>query len=185
MRVTQKKSQGLSLVEVLVTAVLLGVGLLGASALQLTGLKGTDSAHYRTVATFLTNDMAERMRMNFPAIAAGDYRTIPDQALLCHALPEAFKDCNANTCNSAELAMFDTYQVQCGFVMTQGSVTSKSGGVENSLPNGQLSISCPSDLCDDTSEYTITVAWMPRDQNDSGIYTNNSGNYEVTVVIRP
>ena len=82
--------------------------------------------------------------------------------------------------------MFDTYQVQCGFVMTQGSVTSKSGGVENSLPNGQLSINCPSDLCDETSQYTITVGWMPRDQDDVGTFTNtNSGNYEVTVVIRP
>lgn len=186
MSVNKKKIQGVSIVEVLVTSVLLGVGLLGASALQLTGLKGTDAAHYRTVATFLANDMAERMRMNLAAVATGDYQTLADQPLLCDDLPEDFKDCNANTCNATELALFDTYQIQCGFIVKAGAVTHKSGGVENSLPNGKLTISCPASVCNDTSQYTISVAWAPRDQNDIGqIVSSTNGSYEVDLVIRP
>lgn len=186
MRLNKKKIQGLSIVEVLVTSVLLGVGLLGASALQLTGLKGTDSAHYRTVATFLANDMAERMRMNLPAIASGHYRSDPDQPLGCQTRPQGYKSCNSNACNAAELALFDTVQIQCGFVKIEGGVTKRSGGIEKSLPNGKLTISCPDNDCNATSEYTISVEWIPRDQKDIGQFTNNnSGNYEVALVIRP
>lgn len=186
MRVNKKKNQGLSIVEVLVTSVLLGVGLLGASALQLTGLKGTDSAHYRTIATFLANDMAERMRMNFPAIAAGDYQSDPDSPLGCAARPQGYKSCNSDACSPSELALFDVVQVQCGFVKEEGGEIKRSGGVEKSLPNGKLTISCPNNTCNDTSQYTINVAWIPRDQKDVGQFTNNtSGNYEIALVIRP
>lgn len=186
MRVNKKNIQGLSLVEVLVTSVLLGVGLLGASALQLAGLKGTDSAHYRTIATFLANDMAERMRMNLPAIAAGDYRSNPDQPIGCQTSPQGYKNCNANACNPAELALFDTVQVQCGFVQSVSGVIKSSGGVEKSLPNGHLTISCPDNACNATSQYTINVAWIPRDENDIDTYTEgDSGTYVIDLVIRP
>lgn len=186
MRVNKKKIQGLSIVEVLVTSVLLGVGLLGASALQLTGLKGTDSAHYRTIATYLANDMAERMRMNLPAIADGDYQSDPDAPLGCAARPQGYKNCNSDACNAAELALFDTVQIQCGFVKVEGGVVKRSGGVEKSLPNGRLTINCPGNVCNATSQYIISVEWIPRDQNDVGQFTNNdAGTYEVALEIRP
>ncbi|HKM36563.1 MAG TPA: type IV pilus modification protein PilV [Thiopseudomonas sp.] len=57
--------RGASLIEVLVTLVVLGIGLLGMAGLQTLSIKGTYSSYYRSQATFLAHDMTERMRANY------------------------------------------------------------------------------------------------------------------------
>lgn len=64
---------GFSMIEVLVTIVLISFGLLGVAAMQLTALKNTHSAEYRTQATVLAYDIIERTRANRKALAAGSY----------------------------------------------------------------------------------------------------------------
>lgn len=58
------KQQGFSLLEVLISVLVLSVGLLGLAALQTTSLKNNHSAHYRTSATVLAYDIIDRMRIN-------------------------------------------------------------------------------------------------------------------------
>jgi type IV pilus assembly protein PilV len=53
---------GMTLVEVLVTLVLISVGLLGVAALQLTTLKNTQESYVRSQAALLAADMLDRMR---------------------------------------------------------------------------------------------------------------------------
>lgn len=64
---------GLSLVEVLVTVVLVGVGLLGIAGLQLTSVQNTNSAAQRFQATLLAEDIVERMRANRGQVREGRY----------------------------------------------------------------------------------------------------------------
>lgn len=59
--------QGVSLVEVLVTIVIISFGLLGVAGLLATGLRNNQSSQLRTQAAILAYDMAERMRANRPA----------------------------------------------------------------------------------------------------------------------
>ncbi|MFY0728544.1 type IV pilus modification protein PilV [Pseudomonas sp. NFX15] len=66
---SQGTQQGMTLVEVLVALVILGVGLLGAAAIQLNALKYTDSARMTSQASFIAYDMMDRIRAN----AAADY----------------------------------------------------------------------------------------------------------------
>ncbi|AZO84633.1 type IV pilus modification protein PilV [Stutzerimonas stutzeri] len=74
MRVGMQGSQGgMTLVEVLVALVILGVGLLGAAAFQLNALKYTDSARMTSQASFIAYDMLDRIRAN----AAADYTIAP------------------------------------------------------------------------------------------------------------
>jgi len=59
-----KKNQGFTLIEVLITMVVLAVGLLGLAGLQTTSLKHNQTAYFRSQATQLAYDMADRMRAN-------------------------------------------------------------------------------------------------------------------------
>lgn len=56
------RSAGFSLIEVLVTLVVLGIGMLGLAVLQVTGLRVNDGALMRTRAALAANDLADRLR---------------------------------------------------------------------------------------------------------------------------
>ncbi len=68
-----KHNRGFSLVEALVTASVLAIGLLGLAALQMTSTKNIYSAEKRSDATMLANDIIDRMRANRPAAEVGSY----------------------------------------------------------------------------------------------------------------
>jgi type IV pilus assembly protein PilV len=65
-----KKMHGFTMIEVLISMFILAIGILGASALQLTSLNANTSAMYRTQAIFLANDIIDRMRRD-PITARG------------------------------------------------------------------------------------------------------------------
>jgi type IV pilus assembly protein PilV len=91
--------QGFSLVEILVTVVIIAVGLLGTAALNLVSLRNNTTALIRTQASALAGDITDRMRANHPiAVAQGYNATTPAdpqalldvtewRALLAQALP--------------------------------------------------------------------------------------------------
>jgi type IV pilus assembly protein PilV len=64
---------GMTLVEVLVTLVLISIGLLGVAALQLTTLKNNQESYVRSQATMLAAGMLDRMRSNQVGFIAGNY----------------------------------------------------------------------------------------------------------------
>lgn len=62
MTIRTRSSRGFSLLEVLVTILVLSIGLLGVAAMQAFSLKANQSANFRTQATALANMIVERMR---------------------------------------------------------------------------------------------------------------------------
>lgn len=64
---------GASIVEVLVTLILVSVGLLGIAGMQLATVQTTNSAAQRFEATTLAKDILERMRANRNRAMAGQY----------------------------------------------------------------------------------------------------------------
>lgn len=58
------KETGATLIEVLVAMVVLAIGLLGLAGLQATSIQSNHSAYYRSQATLLASDLADRMRAN-------------------------------------------------------------------------------------------------------------------------
>jgi type IV pilus assembly protein PilV len=66
-------SRGLTLVEILIALLILSIGLLGLAGLQTMSLKFNTSAYYRTQATALAYDFADRMRANRQEALAGFY----------------------------------------------------------------------------------------------------------------
>lgn len=64
---------GFTLIESLVALLIMSIGLLGVAALQLASLKANHGAFQRTQATFLAQDIVDRMRANRDAAVAGQY----------------------------------------------------------------------------------------------------------------
>ncbi len=72
-----KKQTGFTLIEVMVSLVVLAVGLLGLMAVQILALKNNTNADFRSRATILAYDMAERMRANKAGFDSGNYSPTP------------------------------------------------------------------------------------------------------------
>ena len=115
--------RGDTMIEILVTVIIIAVGVLGAAALQVTTLKNLSSSHSASVAAFVAEDFGERMRANPVAADADDY--------VHAAAPGAYSDCTVATCTEAELAEFDmgTWWEQLAAVLPSGSgeVTRNAG----------------------------------------------------------
>lgn len=88
----RKRQQGMSLIEVLVAAVIIAIGLLGLAGLQTRSLQMNQSANYRSQANFYAYKIVDAMRMNNQAAEKGDYtfnfgdaapgtNSVPDRAL--------------------------------------------------------------------------------------------------------
>lgn len=72
MSIAIRRDAGFSLVEVLVSIVVLSLGLLGMAGLQATSLRASHGAHYRGQAAQFALDMADRMRANLGAARTYD-----------------------------------------------------------------------------------------------------------------
>ncbi|PNF71278.1 type IV pilus modification protein PilV [Stutzerimonas stutzeri] len=75
-----RRAAGFSLIEVLVSMLVLGIGILGMAALQLNSMKFNQTAAVRTQATFLAYDMSDRLRANRADARGGSYDTDLDDA---------------------------------------------------------------------------------------------------------
>lgn len=90
-----RRQGGFSMVEVLVSLLVLSLGLLGLAALQSNGMKATHSAHLRSQATIYAHDILDRMRANREAARAGDYDLILSAATpVCNPLAYDLEDCD-------------------------------------------------------------------------------------------
>ncbi len=131
--------KGFSLIEVLTALILLAIGLLGHMALQMTSLSSNQSSHYRSQAAILANDIADRMRLNPTAVAAGSYNDVDTSAS-----PYEEPSCNSSGCGAADLAALDLYQWQSGL---SASISTGLGTVQR-----QAGIT-------DQAVFTVTISW--------------------------
>lgn len=100
-----KAQRGFTLIEVLVTVIILAIGLLGLAGLQLSGMRYTHSAYQRSQATILGNDIVDRMRVNRVSAENGAY----DIAI--GAAPSEVSCRGAGTdCSPADLAIADLFE---------------------------------------------------------------------------
>ncbi|MFT5135955.1 MAG: type IV pilus assembly protein PilV [Arenicella sp.] len=131
---------GTSLIEVLVSIIIIAIGLLGLAALQNTSLKLSYESYVRTQATFLATDMIDRIRSN--PEAAENYSIDEDGTV---AQISCFM---GDTCSSNEMRQFDLYHWR-----EQARVL---------LPNARVDISYD----DSHLLYSMRIKWEDRYRND-------------------
>lgn len=136
---SQVSSHGFSLLEVLITILIVSFGLLGMAALVVSGVRSNNVAHYRSVASKQTEDIADRMRANITGVTAGAYDALADN------IPSTV-DCVASVCNETQMATYDHAQWN-----TANSILLPTG---RGTVNGSLA-----------AGYSITVMWIEKEMN--------------------
>jgi len=110
-----QRQRGDTMIEVLVTLIIIAVGALGAAALQITTLQNLSSSHSASVAAIVAQDFGERMRANPDAALAGNYDH--------DTKPTSTTDCVTGPCATEALANYDkeTWWAQLTTVLPSGS----------------------------------------------------------------
>ena len=177
------KQCGFSLLEVLISMVIIAVGLLGLSGLQIASLKGTTNAHARNVASLLVMDLSEHMRANPLGVAGAFY----DNDVSCDTANSETRCRGATVCNAEETARFDVLEVMCG-VRRSSSV--REGGAANLLPAGTLQINCAGSCGDLNAIHNVTLGWteslLHKNQDDANTNADKSSKtLSITIPIIP
>jgi len=153
-RHTRRGTGGFTLIEVLVSIVILSIGLLGIAKLMLFSSRSNDSAYLRSQATALAYEILDNMRANRQEAIAGTYQT--PQAAAAGAPPG--KIClGAVQCNTTELATYDIYEWKLRL--------SNTSALPGALPNGQGSVA----IATVGSQTTVTIQVFWDDSVAAGV----------------
>lgn len=98
------KQSGSSLIEVLVSMLILGVGILGISAMQASTLKTNQNSYMRTQAVFHSLDIVERLLSNIAGAQAGNYN---DPAPVFTGACQTGAGCSAAQMASNDVALWE------------------------------------------------------------------------------
>lgn len=124
-----KPEKGFSMIEVLVTIVIVSLGLLGIAGIIVNGIKSNQSSYARTQASVLANDIIDRMRANRTTSESPE---TPYNLTLAAATPDA---------SSSNVAQNDLNQWRTALA--------------NTLPSGTGSVN----LNAATRHVTVVVQW--------------------------
>lgn len=142
-----QRSRGFTLIEVLVSLVVLSIGLLGTAKLMLFSSRANDSAYLRTQATALAYEMLDNIRANRQQAINGSY----DTALTSAAASPGFACVAAVVCTPPSLALYDVYQWKLRLNASSGIAPA------GALPTGQGSVLTATAAAQTTA--VITVSW--------------------------
>ena len=150
----QAAQNGITMLEVLISIVVIAFGMLGVAGLQAFALKNSQGASYRSVATVLATDLIDRMRANPVAATSGLYASGAKQGDVADK-PNA--DCLGKAgCTTSALAAHDLKEWQ---IAVDAALPSGVGYVcQDDSPNDGTG---PTDAqCSGTGAYVIKVWWI-------------------------
>jgi type IV pilus assembly protein PilV len=168
-----RKQKGFSMVELLISVVIMSIGVLGMAGLQIISMQQNRSALLQGEAMFIANDILDRIRAN-PSTGYGG-------AAITDA-PGVTTDCVGNTCTEAEMAAYDIAQWQCSInsVDAAGDPHTVCGnfGITGAMPGGFCAVA--SDPCAGGAialsgdVYTVTIQWVDQQQSSAASGTVRS-----------
>ena len=148
--------RGFSMIEIVVTLLVVALGVLGTAGLQTFAMKVNKSGQLRSQAVILALDILERIEANNPGAVAGSYSA--------GTLPASFtKDCILYYCSPSELATFDLVQL-----------------------NNQLALQLPGASAAITVAgagpftYQVQINWVERITKSSGTAVATTGSTNVS-----
>jgi type IV pilus assembly protein PilV len=157
------RRRGIALMEALVAIALLSLCALAYAALQLRGLSANSSSMWRSKATLLAYEMADRMRSNRVAVTAGQYNSL--------TVPQSITDCgSASSCSTTRMALLDY------------SLWSATLGRE--LPGG-TGVVCLDDSPDDGSASAAACSGSGAMLADKVFWTERGQTARLAVAVRP
>jgi type IV pilus assembly protein PilV len=149
-RLQHSQQDGFSLVEVLVTILVIALGLLGNASLLMRASKVNQGGVFRTHAVTYSQEIAERMEANPTGSRAGNY-TVASGATVTSGF-----NCVTTLCSAANLATYDLATWQAA--------------VRAALPGSNLVVTQTSAVGANPAVYTIQVNWT--EQRESVTYAS-------------
>ena len=105
--VPRRAARGIALMEALIGVLLLSMAALAYAALQARGLGANASAMWRSKATLMAYEMADRMRANPAGVSAGSYGNLTGAV--------ETPNCGVKSaCSTANMALLDFAQWRTG-----------------------------------------------------------------------
>lgn len=101
------RQHGATLIEVMVSALIVAFGILAMIALQSNAIKFNKTSEYRSVATLLANDLADRMRVNAEDGAMAAQYNLLAAYVAPTSIPNRQECAIPANCTPAELARRD------------------------------------------------------------------------------
>ncbi len=139
-----KHQSGISMIESLISLLVISIGLLGIASLQLTSVQQTASAHWHSQAVWYSYEMTDRISAN---------STDPDNFILYNNIDtdnSYSMDCQANACTPTQMVTADAEDWS---------------DMVKSLPGGRGVITSP-------APNTLTVSVMWEDTSGESNCTN-------------
>jgi type IV pilus assembly protein PilV len=141
---------GLSMIEVLVAMVIIAVGILGLTALQLTAMKYNKEASLRSVATTLAVEIGDRMRSNTKGVTDGNYDR--DMGYTTALTAVSAPSCGSSSdCSPSNMAKLDISGWQADLA------AALPGGAGAIIPTAEAS-----------TRKSIVIMWTDKSLNDAG-----------------
>lgn len=160
-----RRRRGFTLIEVLVTLLVLSIGLLGIAKLLLVSSRANDSAYLRTQATSLAYSILDSMRANRTAAVAGNYN-----GSSAAATNPGTQCAVSSPCSTQMIAQYDLWNWQQA--LTTGLGPSGSGTVATA------NVTDPVTGGTDVTA-TITVQW--NDNVAQQTFGASTGNVSITL----
>jgi len=152
-RAGRRQQGGFTLIEVLVSVLILLVGMLGVVGMQMLSLQANQGAYFRSQAVYIGAEILDAMRAN-PTAAASYVGVYPEDGGGTSTVP-ADQNCDdADGCAPNEAALQDLREWNAHFADVFGV---GAGNFRPSIPNGQATITD-----DGAGQFTVQVAWVER-----------------------
>jgi len=184
------KSQqiGFTLIEVLISVLVLALGVIGAAGMQLVAMRTGQQSGAQSLAVQLATEMADKMRANGKQMDQADasnpyldikYDSINDAA---PAAPAA--NCFNAACSDAQMAAFDVYEWEkrVKSVLPGGRVEICRDAKPWDSTKGTLAWCAATASSKTTDPMVIKVGWNGKGKNADGS-TNTDGKYPPAVAI--
>ena len=154
--------RGFSMIEVLISLVLIAVAMLGQAGLQANALRFSKSGALRMQAVFLSNEMAERMEGNKAGAIAGNYVIGSASSTVLTSAT----DCMSAPCSSSVLAAYD--------------LAEWTARVSAVLPSATWQIT--QTTTGNPSTYSVVITWQDRRADSTRTTYSTTGTTETFTV---
>lgn len=148
MQLSSRRQRGISLLESLVSLLMLALGVLGLLGVQLRTMTESQTGNSRLIAARLSDDLFERLKSN-----PGGWATMGNYVVGWGAAPAAGTNCAATNCTVAQKATWDVAQWKTL--------------VGSTLPSGQATVFVsPSD----PRQLGVMIAWRSNERSTDATY---------------
>lgn len=154
------RQHGVSLIEVLIAVLIFSIGLIGLAGLMVVSTRSNHVAYLRTQATFLANNMAERMSSNPAQVWNGGYNNtgypVAAGTVACDA---------ASPCSAAQIAVHDqqvwSSQLRTFLPNPRASIVCTGVGSAGYNPTGSMAMRPPYG-----GNCAMSINWTERGAGD-------------------